>query len=277
MSGAVASPPATVPAPVPAIPRIGVARTLDAMFFLLREKFWVVYGIAAVVQVPFFFYNLMMRELQVAMMDGASPLFMRTELIAVLGLGLVAFMVAWIAIWPIGVMAATSALVKGYVGEDASVGAAFKDVIRLFGPAIGLMLAVGMLVGFGSLMCLAPGIYLMIRFYVAFPVLVVERCGVTNAMKRSGDLVAGNYWRILLVILSANIVKVALIYAITFTGTAAFTGGGILDVSLYALTQYVGQLFVAPIDMVLAVVVYFELREAREGPGFEIATQGTAA
>ena len=91
-------------------------------------------------------------------------------------------------------------------------------------------------------------------------------------MARSADLVRGNYLRILLLVLVTGLVKAALVYSISFGGAALFSGPTMVHVLLYALSQFLGQLFVAPFDYVLAVVIYFELREIKEGLDLEILT-----
>jgi hypothetical protein len=254
--------------PLPAT--IRVSRVLDKLFTLLRDHFWLIYGITLVVYVPFFFYNLAVRQLQVSIMQGGSPFFMRSEVLLFLLLAFTIFMIAWIFIWPLGTMAATSAVARSYLRQPTSVPRAYREVLRLLLPAIGLMLLVGLLVGLGSMLCLVPGIYLMLRLYVVFPALVVERQGAFDSMARSAELVRGNYWRILAIIIVAGCVKAALVYSITFAGAAFFSGPSLVHVMLYSLSQFLGQLFVAPFDFILAVVIYFELREVKEGLDLEL-------
>lgn len=260
--------------PLPAT--ISVSRVLDKLFTLLREHFWLIYGITLVVYVPFFFYNLAVRQLQVSALQGGSPFFMKSEMLVFLLLAFGIFMLAWVFIWPLGTMAATSALARSYLRQPTSVLRAYREVLRLLLPAIGLMLLVGLLVGLGSMLCLVPGIYLMLRLYVVYPALVVERQGVFEAMARSAQLVRGNYLRILAIIIVAGFVKAALVYSITFAGAAFFSGPGLLHVMLYAVSQFLGQLFVAPFDFILAVVVYFELREVKEGLDLELLSNELA-
>jgi len=255
---------------------ISVSRVLDKLFTLLRGHFWLIYGITLVVYVPFFFYNLAIRQFQVSTMQGGSPFFMKSEVLIFLVLAFGIFMLAWIFIWPLGTMAATSAVARGYLRQPTSVLRAYKEVLRLLLPAIGLMLLVGLLVGLGSMLCVVPGIYLMLRLYVVFPALVVERRGAFDAMARSAELVRGNYLRILAIILVAGFVKAALVYSITFAGAAFFAGPSVVHVMLYAVSQFLGQLFVAPFDFILAVVVYFELREVKEGLDLELLSDELA-
>ena len=97
--------------PLPAT--ISVSRVLDKLFTLLREHFWLIYGITLVVYVPFFFYNLAVRQLQVSVMQGGSPFFMKSEVMIFLLLAFMIFMLAWILIRPLATMAATSAVARG--------------------------------------------------------------------------------------------------------------------------------------------------------------------
>jgi hypothetical protein len=261
----------------PPPPAIKVSRVLDKLFTLLRNHFWLIYGITLVVYIPFFFYNLLMRQLQVSTMEGGSPFFLKSELMLFFLFAFGVFMLAWIFIWPLGTMAATSAMAHGYLGRPTSVLGAYREVLRLLLPAIGCMMLVGLLVGLGSLLCVVPGIYLMIRLYVVFPALVVERQGVFEALARSADLVRGSYLRILVIVILVGLVKAALVYSITLGGAALFAGTSMVHVMLYATSQFLGQLFVAPFDFVLTVVVYFELRELKEGLDLEILTDELAS
>lgn len=116
----------------------------------------------------------------------------------------------------------------------------------------------------------------MLRFYVVYPALAVERRGVFASLDRSARLMSGNYWQVLCVSICVGCVKFALAYAITLTGGALFGGSGVVDVVLYSASQFVGQLFVAPMDFIAAVVVYFELREVKEGLDMEIMARDLA-
>lgn len=254
----------------PPVPTIRVTRVLDRIFTLMRNRFWLIYGITLVVYVPFFFYNLLMRQLNVAMLEGASPLFMRTEVLVTMGLGMLVFVGAVLIIYPLGTMAATTALARSYLGQPATVFSSYREVLRLFLPAIGMILLVWLLVTVGALMCILPGVYLMLRFYVVYPVLAVERRPVVDCLSRSADLMRGNYFQVFLVAMCVGCVKFALAYAVSLTGQALFGGTGVVSVVLYAASQFLGQLFIAPLDFLAAVVVYFELREAREGLDLEL-------
>jgi hypothetical protein len=61
----------------------------------------------------------------------------------------------------------------------------------------GLGVLSGLGIALGLLLLLLPGIYLYIRWSVAVPILVAEQAGVTEALRRSGDEIAGHFWPVL--------------------------------------------------------------------------------
>ena len=77
-------------------------------------------------------------------------------------------------------------------GKKPSIGACIAKGFSVLLPVIGVAILVGLMVFFGSLACLIPGIILYVMFCTAVPVTVVERPGVINSLKRSLDLSSGN-------------------------------------------------------------------------------------
>lgn len=67
------------------------------------------------------------------------------------------------------------------------------------------LLGVSILSGVGILLGLAllvlPGLYLLVRWTVAVPVLIAERSGVLEALTRSGEEIEGRFWPVLAVCL----------------------------------------------------------------------------
>ena len=53
-----------------------------------------------------------------------------------------------------------------------------------------------LLAGMGYLFCALPGIYLYVLFLFAWPAVVLEGRGVSEALSRSVFLVSGNWWRV---------------------------------------------------------------------------------
>lgn len=77
-----------------------------------------------------------------------------------------------------------------------SVGQCLRVAVRRIGPLILVSLLVGLAVMVGAVFLVVPGIILSCMFWVAVPVVVVERLGATKAMSRSMDLTKNRLWRI---------------------------------------------------------------------------------
>ncbi|MFE0653845.1 hypothetical protein ACFVZH_35315 [Streptomyces sp. NPDC059534] len=110
----------------------------------------------------------------------------------------------------------------------AAMGAAVVSVGLLPGLLIGGAPGVALVVlgGFGSL---AAAAWLIIRFSLASPALMLERQGVTQSLKRSAKLVQGSWWRIfgITILTQLLIFLFAMIIAIPFTIVGiAFDGDG---------------------------------------------------
>jgi hypothetical protein len=133
------------------------------------------------------------------------------------------------------------------------LGAAFA--IPLGGVPLGLGVGLGVGLVLGSAILLVPGLYLVTRWSVAAPAVVLERPSGLGALGRSADLVWGNRWRIF------GLVLLLLILIGVLSGTiallAGFAGADARNIAV-ALVDIV----IAPIPVIFSTVLYFELRGA---------------
>ena len=81
-------------------------------------------------------------------------------------------------------------------GRQATFGESLSTALRVFLPLIGLSILFGLGIMFGLILLIVPGIMLMVAWAVAVPALVVERCGVIDALRRSAELTKGSRWKI---------------------------------------------------------------------------------
>lgn len=153
---------------------------------------------------------------------------------------------------------------KGVNLNDA-VGAAFSLILPLIG--LGLLIALG--VGVGLILLIIPGIFLMLCWAVASPVMVVERLGVVASMQRSMQLTQNHRWAIfglaVLYIVGYLILMtiVAMIVGTSAMGMAAAAQPSFLIMVIMVLVGVVASL----IATVGAAAIYFELRQIKEGVG----------
>ena len=126
-------------------------------------------------------------------------------------------------------------------------------------PVIGVALLVGLAAGLASLLLLIPGLIVACMYYVAIPVCVIERPGVTASASRSAALTKGYRWSIFGLILLVWVI--AAVVGIVLTRL----GGGMVGALLHFAWQVVSTAFGA----VLVAVVYHDLRVAKEGIDIE--------
>jgi hypothetical protein len=156
-------------------------------------------------------------------------------------------------------------------------------LVAIFGNAdAGLALAVLGGLGAGVL-----ALWLMIRFSLSSPALMLEKRGVTKSMGRSAKLVRGSWWRVfgilLLAGIIANIISAIVVIPFTFLA-AAFSGGGIgslLDsgtgdlgwtfLIISGVGSVIGSMITYPINAGVTVLLYIDQRIRREALDLELA------
>lgn len=123
-------------------------------------------------------------------------------------------------------------------GERPSVREALSLGADRFGPAIGATILYLLAIIVGFLLLIVPGIYLMVRLYLAAQAAVVDGQTPTGALNRSAELVKGRWWQTLGRLLLAGIVF-GLVTA-PLTAAVALIDYGVLYVLLDAAAQTVG-------------------------------------
>ena len=159
-------------------------------------------------------------------------------------------------------------------GERASAG----EVLRMGMSKLGTVWVTGLLAGLaialGFCALIVPGLVLMVRFWLAVPVAVIESPGASASLSRSTDLTEGNRWRIFAVAVLMFLVQlVATILIGTVIGFA--TGAAratFARASQTAGVQFLLELLVIPIAALAAVapaIAYHDVRKGKEGADVE--------
>ncbi len=158
------------------------------------------------------------------------------------------------SLWLQGALTATVADVRdGRADED------IEATFRRVRPALGTLFVAGILTGLGIalgfLALIVPGLFLLTRWILVTPAVVLERKSATDAMRRSWALVRGHGWRVFAVILLtmllsgiAQSVAIAL-FAFLPDFFQAWIGG------------LIANSLVAPFVALAWTVMYFRLRE----------------
>jgi hypothetical protein len=138
-------------------------------------------------------------------------------------------------------------------GEGPAAGRAIQAGFEAFTPLFLAVLLAGLGVTAGLLLIL-PGIYLAIRWFFVPQAVVLDGQQGTGALRRSGELVQGFWWRTFGIVLLAQLPGVLI--GVPFASLAASA-----DRQLYALIgDIVTQTVTAPFVALVATLLYYDLR-----------------
>jgi lipid-A-disaccharide synthase-like uncharacterized protein len=143
--------------------------------------------------------------------------------------------------------------------RDNSVGDLLRSVEPVFWPLVGVSILFGLGVAVGFVLLIIPGIFLMVIWSVVAPVTVLERPGVFAAFGRSRELVRGNGWNVLGVIVLVFLVVVAISIVAGLVSAPLGSVGR-------ALLQWAVNALIAPVSALAASVLYFALRKEPPAP-----------
>ena len=137
--------------------------------------------------------------------------------------------------------------------RDLSIGELFSSVV----PVLGILIVVGLVGGFaegiGFLLLIVPGVFLVTVWAVVAPAVVIERKGF-DAFGRSYELVRGNFWQVL------GVIVILFILQFVVQQILAAIGGGISNnLVVYAIFVLIANVVVAPLSALASAVMYFEL------------------
>lgn len=157
--------------------------------------------------------------------------------------------------------------------RDETIGGLVKAVVPVLVPLLVAGLIVSVATAIGLLLLIVGAILVATVFAVVAPVVVVERTGAIDALKRSIALVKPHFVQVLGVIVVVFIIN----FVISLLLRAIFSG---IDDSVfgYSAATLVTQALTAPISALAAAVLYFRLKELHGEPvGSPTQPAGTAA
>ncbi|MER5226988.1 hypothetical protein [Streptomyces flaveus] len=313
-------PPAAKPGVIPLRP-LAVGEILDGAVSTMRTHWRTVLGISLTVAV---FTEIVVVLLQgFVLKDAASsdalndPSASVGELTRALGDTLLSSGVI-LLIALLGTIVATALLTtvtsRAVLGKSVTTAEAWRDarpqLAKLFGltfllPLIGIaVVAVGALPGFlvalagggdggvalavlGGMAASVVAIWLMVRFSLASPALMLEKQNILKSVSRSAKLVRGSWWRVfgiqLLATIIANVVASIIVIPFTFLaaalsgdGVSGFLNSGTGDLGwtfliVSGIGSVIGSMLTFPITAGVAVLLYIDQRIRREALDLDLA------
>lgn len=174
--------------------------------------------------------------------------------------GLVGLVVALVgSLWVQGALTATVADVRDGRADDD-----IETVYRRVRPTLVPLLLAGVLAGIGILiglvLLIVPGLFLLTRWVLVTPAVVLEGVGPTDALRRSWNLVRGHSWTAFGVIVVTLLT--AAVAQIVFVGLFAF----LPDFLRNWIGGLVANSLVTPFVALAWTLMYFHLRDQSAAP-----------
>jgi hypothetical protein len=168
----------------------------------------------------------------------------------------VSYLVVAPLITAICVYALQSVAAGGSPGAREAIVKGFESFTPIFFAV--LLAALGILLG---ALLIIPGIYLFVRWYFVPQAVVLEGARRAGALRASGRLVEGSWWRTLGLIVLVNLVVVILAVVLSAPFRAAADSA---DRALWALVgQTITSALTQPFTALYSTLLYFDLRERR--------------
>lgn len=258
---------------------LSLGELLDRTFSLYRSRFWLFAGIMSIPQLALL---LVMLALILAGITGTrtiqeNPPAPPADLGSIFGLmagalvGVLVIGFVFLIILAFAQAATVSAVSDLYLGRDTSIRQAYARVKQSVGSVIVVIILSSLATGIGMLLCIVPGVLIMIRLSVAVPVAVLERGSIGDALSRSSKLTADRMGPIFLVFLLIGIITYAAVFVFQapfMIALMVYAKQGQSPVWLNLLSQFssfLAGVLIGPIGMIAFSLLYYDLRIRKEG------------
>jgi hypothetical protein len=142
------------------------------------------------------------------------------------------------------------------VGDPVDTEASYRYGFKKFGSVLLISILVGIVVAFGFLLLIIPGLIFLAFLSVSIPALIVEDQRGTKAMSRSWNLVKGYFWHALGTVVVAYLI-------VWFVGLVLGLIGGD-NWFLRWIFDSIAQIITAPFAALVTVLLYVDLRVRNE-------------
>ena len=191
------------------------------------------------------------------------PFFMTggwIEFLALFILSMIILVVVAIVAYPSMEGALIHAVSEQSLGRTISIGRAYRFALRRLGAMIGAQILAGLaLLGMCITIIGIPfAIYFGVRWIFIWQAALLEGVGPRAALSRSSDVVMGDWWRVVGIVLVVGII-VGVINSIL--GFIPIVGSAI------------GAILSTPVAVTGATLLYYDLRVRKQGYSLEVLTQ----
>lgn len=239
--------------------RLSFGETLGEAFNLYFNNFAALFLISFVSSIPAFVHA------QLPSLDSADS----SQGAAILG-SLIATVVT-VVVSTLATALTIELISKKYLKQHDSFSRYLQNVRPFILPVIGLSMLTSLIIGLGFLLFVIPGMYFLLGLFVATQVLIVERSGVVESIKRSFDLTKGRKIEILGLLMILAVIIFAGAFASQFV-IGMFSGADTMPESQHLLGNiftHLVEVLITPFSSCVGILVYFNLRIEKEGFALE--------
>jgi hypothetical protein len=279
---------------------------LDRSFSTYKQHLWLFVGIMAMPAAIAMLYGIAMQLLQFSAGVGATPGKAPSpeQILRFIGpaiVGVFVFLAVYMSAYAFALGATTIAVAHIYNQQAVTVGRAYREVrrhgwrlilllvfgsLRLLGIVLGIMIVFGIVGALSALISpilsglvvvvafvgsAAATIYVMTRYGVAVPAVVLEGRTAGQALGRSVELTEDHRGRVFLLLLCAIVITyaTAVLFQAPFMVGAFVAGPGTTTALVFTLTGAVlgalGGMFSGPLMIIGLSMIYYDLRIRKEG------------
>ncbi|MEX2195890.1 MAG: glycerophosphoryl diester phosphodiesterase membrane domain-containing protein [Thermoleophilaceae bacterium] len=155
------------------------------------------------------------------------------------------------------------ALLRAAGGEDPSSRASIAAGLDVFAPVFGAVILAAVGIAAGLFLFIVPGVYLAVRWYFVAQAVVIDGRRGSAALRRSGELVTGEWWRVLGVAIVVNLIVIipAAVVGLPLSLAAEQADRAVLGLAGSILAQLVTVPYIA----IVGTLLFFDLSARKAG------------
>jgi hypothetical protein len=173
--------------------------------------------------------------------------------------------------------ALTESVSETYLGREVSVGQAYRAILPRFLSLLGASILVTLVVWFGFILLVVPGVIFGLWLFLTTPSIVVEGRRATSGMARSKALASGNLGKIFAVGFLAGLISLVITLPTTYLGGMVTTLLGrnnlMLGMFINRFMSVLSQILATPIGAAASILLYYDLRIRKEGFDLQMLAQ----
>ncbi len=243
-----------------------IGMLLDRCFKLYFGNFILLIGILAIPYVPFMLINTTLQTIPVSL-EEMDPVLLAISI----GGTFLLMLLFLVLVVPLATSSTTYAIGKRYLGEEVTIGEAYRVAFKRLGTLIWSQILVSLIIMGGALCFIIPGIYLALCYALLIPVIILEGQNSSDSMSRSWTLSEGYRGEIFAVL--------AIFWGFNFVismGLGLVTtllSQDVITLIVSNIFSFVVQLLILPFSIIAVILLYYNCRIRKEGFDLELLAQ----